>query len=49
MFLGPDGRGVPLEIVGLDLDDGGLLVIHAMRLRPKYLDDYASAMRCQAP
>lgn len=34
--LGPDHAGNLLEIVVLLLDDGTELVIHAMRMRPKY-------------
>lgn len=34
--LGPDRAGNMLEIVVLLLDDGEELVIHAMRMRPKY-------------
>ena len=34
--LGPDRAGNLLEIVVLLLDDGDELVIHAMRMRPKY-------------
>jgi hypothetical protein len=34
--LGPDRAGNLLEVVVLLLDDGGELVIHAMRMRPKY-------------
>ena len=40
VFLGPDVRGVPLEIVALETGDDGLYVIHAMRLRRKYEADY---------
>jgi hypothetical protein len=47
VFLGPDARGVPLEVFGLELADGSLLVIHAMRLRASYRDDYEGVMRCQ--
>ncbi len=34
--LGPDRAGNLLETVVLLLDDGDELVIHAMRMRPKY-------------
>ena len=44
MFLGPDERGVPLEVMGIELADGDLLVIHAMRLRPKYRDAFERVM-----
>lgn len=33
LYLGLDGLGVPLEIVGVEMADGDLLIIHAMRLR----------------
>jgi hypothetical protein len=36
--LGPDRAGNLLEIVVLLLDDGAELIIHAMRMRPKYRD-----------
>jgi hypothetical protein len=44
LFLGPDSNGVPLEIGAIEAEDGGLVVIHAMRLRPKYRDDYLRAI-----
>ncbi|MDQ1647752.1 MAG: hypothetical protein QOJ50_3936 [Cryptosporangiaceae bacterium] len=34
--LGPDRAGNLLEVVVLLLDDGDELIIHAMRMRPKY-------------
>ena len=43
MFLGPDATGVPLEVVAIENEDG-LYVIHAMRLRPRYADDYTRVM-----
>ncbi len=46
-FFGPDSRGVPLEVIALELADGDLLVIHAMNLRHRYLDDYARVMAWQ--
>jgi hypothetical protein len=48
VFLGPDRRGIPLEVMAIELADGDLLVIHAMRLRRKYLDDYVRVMECQS-
>ncbi len=36
--LGPDRAGNLLEIVVLLLDDDRQLIIHAMRMRPKYRD-----------
>jgi len=45
LFLGPDQREVPLEVVGVELRGGDLLVIHAMRVRAKYAALYAREMR----
>lgn len=36
VFLGEDPAGVPLEVVAIEIEDGGLLVIHAMRMRTRY-------------
>ena len=36
VFLGDDQTGRPLEVMAVELDDGGLLGIHAMDLRAKY-------------
>ena len=47
VFLGPDNRGVPLEVVAVEQANGDLLVIHVMRLREKYAADYAKVMRCR--
>jgi hypothetical protein len=47
VFLGPDSNGVPLEVIGVELADEDLLVIHAMKLRRRYRDDYARVMECQ--
>jgi hypothetical protein len=38
LLLGPDRAGNLLEIVVLELDDGGRIAIHAMRMRPSYTD-----------
>lgn len=46
-YLGFDEQGVPLEVIGIELSDGGLLVIHVMRLRQKYERDLARVMECQ--
>ena len=46
-FLGPDANGVPLEVFGIELDKDDVLVIHAMKLRAQYRDDYARVMECQ--
>jgi hypothetical protein len=52
VFLGPDRRGVALEVVALEVvarnvADGAVLVIHAMKLRRAYRADYARVMACQ--
>jgi hypothetical protein len=47
LFLGPDAHGVPLEVIGLELADGDLLVIHAMLLRERFREEYARVMRWQ--
>lgn len=34
LFIGPDRAGNLLELIGLDLDEHAVLIVHAMRLRP---------------
>jgi hypothetical protein len=46
-YLGPDSNGVPIEVFGIELGNGDVLVIHAMELRARYRDDYARVMECQ--
>ena len=48
LYLGPDAKGIPLEIGAIELVADELLVIHAMRLRPQYLRDYEQVMRWHA-
>ena len=36
LYLGPARTGEPLEVVTIVRDDGSELVIHAMKMRPKY-------------
>jgi hypothetical protein len=38
VFLGPDEDGELLEVMAIDTDSGGLLVIHAQRIRHRYLE-----------
>ena len=45
IYLGPDQRGVPLEVAGFQDDTGHVTVIHAMRLRPSYRWMYEEVMR----
>jgi hypothetical protein len=47
VFLGTDQDGVPLEVIGVELDDDDLLVIHPMKLRARYRDDFARVMEFQ--
>lgn len=44
LFLGDDGRAVAVEVIAIEQPDGGLLVIHAMKLRRPYRKRYAEAM-----
>lgn len=46
VFLGPDSRGIPLEVVAIEQASGALLVIHAMRLRRKYAAAYVEVQGC---
>ena len=45
IYLGPDQRGVPLEVTGFQDDNGHVTIIHAMRLRPSYKSAYEEVMR----
>jgi len=45
VFLGDDADGVPLEVMAVELEDGSLLVIHAMPLRARYTEKYKEANR----
>jgi hypothetical protein len=47
LFVGDDQQGVPLEIMGIELDDGSLLIIHAMKMRRAYRQLYQEVMREQ--
>jgi hypothetical protein len=37
VFLGPDEDGEILEVMAIEMDTGGLLIIHAMPIRDRYL------------
>ncbi|OLT55271.1 toxin [Corynebacterium sp. CNJ-954] len=39
LMIGTDHAGRLLELIALVFDDGYELIIHAMKARPKYLDD----------
>ena len=45
VFLGDDPQGNPLEVMAIELPNGGLLVIHAMSLRNKYRTRYEEAKK----
>lgn len=45
LFLGDDPIGTPLEVVGVELADGRLRVIHAMPMRSSYHDLYEEAKK----
>jgi hypothetical protein len=45
VYLGDDANGVALEVMAIELEDGGLLVIHAMALRDRYRAQYQEAKR----
>lgn len=40
VFLGDDANGAELEVMAIELEDGSLLVIHAMPLRERYRKQY---------
>jgi hypothetical protein len=46
-FLCMDAHGVPLEVIGVELADGDLLIIHAIKLRGRFRDDFARVRECQ--
>jgi hypothetical protein len=43
VYLGDDADGVALEVMAVELEDGDLLVIHAMPLRRRYREQYEEA------
>lgn len=45
VFLGDDADGTALEVMAVELDDGSLLVIHAMALRDRYREQYEEARK----
>jgi len=45
VYLGDDQEGVALEVLGVQLADGVLLVIHAMPRRDKYMQQYEEAKK----
>lgn len=45
LFVGDDEHGTPIEVVGVELVDGGLRVIHAMAMREGYRGLYEEARR----
>ncbi len=47
VFLGDDEQGRALEVMGVERDDGSVVVIHMMELRDRYRLDYEEAKRWQ--
>lgn len=47
VYLGDDADGVALEVMAVELEDGSLLVIHAMALRDRYRERYEEAKKWQ--
>jgi uncharacterized DUF497 family protein len=45
LFVGDDPNGVPLEVIVRILNEETLRVIHAMRMRRKYREQYETATR----
>jgi hypothetical protein len=45
VYLGDDADGVALEVMAVELEDGRLLVIHAMPLRYRYREQYEEAKK----
>lgn len=45
IYLGDDEDGIAIEVMAVELDDGGIYVIHAMTLRKKYREQYEEAKR----
>jgi hypothetical protein len=38
LIIGPDGAGNPLELIGGEIENGDVLIWHAMACRKQYLD-----------
>jgi hypothetical protein len=47
LYPGDDAHGIPIEVIALELDDGELVVIHAMKLRDTYMAEYMEALQCR--
>jgi len=47
VFLGDDMEGIALEVMGVELEDKSLLVIHAMLLRDRFREQYEEARKWQ--
>ena len=45
VYLGDDASGVALEVMAIELEEGRLLVIHAMPMRDRYRKQYEEAKR----
>ena len=49
LFLGDDMNGIPVEVMGIQLEQGSLLVIHSMKLRLRYRELYRAAIPYRVP
>ena len=47
LILGDDADGKALEVMAVEGPKGELIVIHAMKLRAKYSDQYEEAKQCR--
>lgn len=45
VYLGDDADGAALEVMAVELEDGSLLVIHAMALRDRYREQHEEAKK----
>jgi hypothetical protein len=45
VYLGDDQAGRALEVMAIELEDGSLLIIHAMPLRERYRSQYEEAQK----
>lgn len=44
LYLGDDEQGMAIEVAAIALDGGQLLVVHAMKLRAAYREQYNEAL-----
>lgn len=44
LYVGPDRRGIDLEVGTVRGRTGGTWVVHAMKLRPQFVEEYRSRL-----